>query len=124
MKAECVNCGQQVPTTGHPLLFCGKGQPKPTVERVPLHPELAAPVSRLTEADSTPIGSLTDATGSLTTPDGSLTVPDVTPTGSLTGSLTVASGSLTKQQRYRQTHPGWYRTYQREYMRRRRAHEA
>lgn len=52
----------------------------------------------------------------LPAPEGSLT----SESGSLTSSESRLTGSLTKQQRYRQAHPDWYRTYQREYMRRRR----
>ncbi len=94
MAKGCGACGKM---HGYSMLECIQGAaPKPTVETVHARELPAAPVSLPVNA-----------------PDGSLT-PE-------SGSLTASKGSLTKQQRYRRSHPGWYRTYQREYMRRRRA---
>ncbi len=105
-KTGCPVC-QKPYGAGHwSIVDCPQVKSEIKVEKIPT-PKLTAPASSLTETESVPTGSLTDVTSSLTTPDGRLTETD--------------NGSLTKQQRYRQAHPDWYRTYQREYMRRRRA---
>lgn len=116
-KSGCPVCSKAYGAGHWSISDCPQLKTPVTVERIPKK-ELPTPKASEGSLTSEHLGRLTEINSRLTEPEGRLT-------SRLTSRLTAPTidldGSLTKQQRYRRVHPDWYRTYQREYMRRRRA---